>query len=448
MKKIVIPVIVAVIVFAALPIINGILMEKAVNSAFTNLNELYKDTGTGYKLEVISFDRGLFTSSIDWRLDLGNLEPFYGISEVMFKDSARHGFTGVTSTTSLENNEWFTAFINDRLAGKNPLEITTFYSLFGEIESTWTISPFSFAVEKQTVNVAEGEMEIDTDTELREFETSLEWDGLNMGETLHIGEIEMESELEIVSTYLWDGTAGFSADSFRISEGSADVAVNGISAEYEISTDTDANSMSLQTTLAVQSLATPDRTIHGAKGTFAVNNVDARAYEAFMEQYMDVVSEALTAVAEMEKSGEEDTEMIEQQITAAGLQMMAAYEKLLRKDLEIKISDVNMKLDEGDVKLDATIRLLKDMTLMQFAPIIGQPSLILDILYLKTEIQWPASLAGDSPMLFSPPFPGMEVGFFIKDGDLVTHSAETRNNALILNNTTVDLDKLQQVMQQ
>ncbi len=153
-----------------------------------------------------------------------------------------------------------------------------------------------------------------------------------------------------------------------------------------------------------------------------------------MHVYTKTMSEIFENVAAYEGDSGETAEIIETQMTTAGLQMIAAYEKLLQQGVELQISDLLIKLPEGDVAGAITLRLLKNMTLMQFAPVVGQPDLLLDILYLKSQLRLPAALVGDKPMLMAPFYPGMQTGVFIKEGDFLVHSAETRNGKLFLNN--------------
>jgi hypothetical protein len=124
-----------------------------------------------------------------------------------------------------------------------------------------------------------------------------------------------------------------------------------------------------------------------------------------------------------------------------GFQMMAAYEKLLKKGLEIKISDLNVKLAGGEINGDLTLQLLKDMTFMQFAPIVGQPELLFDIFYLKTDLSLPVNLVGENPKLLSPVYPGMQTGLFVKDGENLVHQAETVNSKFIINGKEVVLSQ-------
>jgi hypothetical protein len=128
-----------------------------------------------------------------------------------------------------------------------------------------------------------------------------------------------------------------------------------------------------------------------------------------------------------------------QQMAAIGFQMMAAYEKLLKAGLEFRRSDLRVNLPAGNIKGDVTLRLLKDMTFMQFAPLVAQPELILDIFYLKSDVSLPVNLTGENPRLLAPVYPGMQTGLFVRNRDNRVHQAEARNSKLMVNGRKVVL---------
>ena len=86
-----------------------------------------------------------------------------------------------------------------------------------------------------------------------------------------------------------------------------------------------------------------------------------------------------------------------------------------------------------------TLRLLKDITFLQFGSIVSQPEMLFDIFYLKSNLSLPAHLVGENPQLVTPLYPGMQTGLFVKDGGNLIHSAETIDGKLIVNNREVIL---------
>lgn len=439
MKKTIAALLFFIAVIAALPFINGIVMERAVHNVFNNVNSMYKDAGAGYSIEIISYSRGLYSSAIDWKISLGDLKPLYGIDEILVTERAKHGFTGVVSYTSLEKNPWFERFITEKLGGKNPFTIATTYSLFGKIESTASTTPFSFIVEGQPIDIGSGSAIVTTDRQLKSFISSGEWEGLSIADKFEFKETSFTSDLELLSTFLWRGSTEFSIAKLAIKEGVRQLDITKMKGSYHLDLDEAASRLSAQSSVGIAALSTGSRNIDGVTGTFSIKNMDAAGYEDFMKQYVEIVSTAISAVAESENIPDQVDEELEQQMTAAGLQIMAAYEKLMTKDLEISISDVHIKLPEGDLEADITLRLLKDMTLMQFAPVVGQPNLLLDIIYMKSSLTLPVGLVGHNPMLLEPAHPAMQTGIFIEDGNMLSHKSETKDGKLILNGKEVNL---------
>jgi hypothetical protein len=128
-----------------------------------------------------------------------------------------------------------------------------------------------------------------------------------------------------------------------------------------------------------------------------------------------------------------------QQIAASGFQRMTAYEKLMKAGLEFRRSDLRVNLPAGNIKGDVTLRLLKDMTFMQFAPPIARPGLILDIFYLKSNFSLPVKPMGANPRMLAPVYPGMQTGLFVRNRDNRVHQAEARNSKLMVNGRKVVL---------
>ena len=439
MKKIGAGFVLLIIILLGTPILNGILMERVVNKVVEDMNSLYADTGTDYSIEILQYNRGLFSSDIDWKINFGELKAVYGISEVILSERARHGFTGVVSTTSLDKNEWFTTFVSENLQGSNPLTISTRYSLLGNITTTCSTDAFSFTAENQNISVLPGNFEIATDSALKEFTSSGNWQGINIADRLITGAMSVSSDLEMISSFLWDGEASFTLQKMVLKEEQASFDLAGLSGKYTLDVDQPKNRFSSTSEISVKSIVAGDSTIANTAAQFSVKNVDTVGYEMFMKTYLQLVSEILSTIAEAENDPELAKAIFEQQLATAGFQLIGAFEKLLKKDFELKINDAHMTLNNSELKGDITVRLLKDMTLMEFAPIVGQPELLLDILYIKSAASLPASLMGDNPMLLEPAYPGMQTGLFIKDGGILSHSAETREGKLYLNSEEVVL---------
>ena len=119
--------------------------------------------------------------------------------------------------------------------------------------------------------------------------------------------------------------------------------------------------------------------------------------------------------------------------------MMTAYESLLKKGLEFRISDIHAQFPSGELKGDAVLSLKKDMTFAKFVPLFHQPELVVDIFSLQSNLTLPAELIADNPTFLSPIYPGMQSGFFVENGENLTHKAEIRESKLYLNGLEVKL---------
>lgn len=439
MKKLIAVVVVVVILGGAAPFVNGLLMEKTVRQAFDNANTMYAETNTDYSLEIIRYDRNFRSSEIEWKINFGSLQSLYGIEEMVFVDHAKHGYIGVVSTTSFEKNPWFQNIIDNKLQGTNPFNVSTAYSLLGDIVTTMSFDAFSVVIEDETLNVESGSFIISTDNEMKKFTTSGSWQGMYAEEKLKLSGIAMDADMEMISTFLWNGNFHFTIDTFMIDEKQSQFECTNLTADYSSKVDQVKSLLSTESSFSLESLSTTDKEISGVTAKFALRNMDAQGYEEFMDFYTQTVSDVLVKTAALDDDSQASEQILREQLGNIGMQAIAAFEKLLQAGLELEIADVNVKLPEGDINADFTLRLLRDMTLMQFAPVVGQPALILDILYLKSDIDLPASFADQAPNLVAPVYPGMQGGFFVKDGDALRHQAETKDGKLIVNGNEVNL---------
>lgn len=440
MKKAIVAAMVLIVgIVLAIPFASGLIMEKTVRNAFKNVNSIYAATGTGYSLEIVDYRRGYLTSDIEWKIDLGPFKAIYHIDDIVFKDHARHGLNGVVSTTSLGMNPWYAEFVQEKLQGRDPLHITTRYSLMGSIETTTALDAFSAVVDDQRLDVHPGSMVMTTDYHLEDFTSSGSWAGMAAGEQLVVGKTSMASKLKMLSTFLWDGKLRFDIQDVRAQGKGTPFELRNMNAEYVLAADNDQSTLSGEVSLSITAMHAKDIAIDNASVRLATNGLDIQGYEDFMRMYTQNVSQIVAGMAAMEDNSAAAEEAMKKQIVAMGFQMMAAYEKILREGLEFKISDLHATLAQGEIHGEMTLKLLKDMTLIQFIPIANHPELLFDILYLKSELSLPGSLAEDDPRLITPLYPGMQTGIFVKDGDNLVHQAETVNGKLILNRSEVIL---------
>lgn len=439
MKKIITGVVVILIIAGACaPFVNGLVMEKIVTQTKNDLNTMYAATGSSVTIDILEYDRGFASSEIEWKIQLGSLAVLYGVDEIILIDHAKHGFTGVVSKTSFEKNPWFIELLNDKFGGENPFNISTTYKMFGKIESIIDINAFSLQVENETVDFRPAKIVTECDEELTHFISEATWEGLSVSDTVKVDTVSLVYDLQKISTYIWDGEITYGINKITIEDQREKFEFTNFKGDYTLDFNREKNILSTGGAIQIDNLLAGNEQVKDMFVRLNVQNIDAQGYEEFMEIYTRTVNSTLNDIS----TAQEDPEKIlEEEMATAGMQMMAAYEKFLKKGLKINISDLHAQLPMGKVTGNLELELNKDITLVQLAPIAMQPNLAFDIISLQSDFSFPAVLAADrQPMLVSPVYPGMQTGLFVKDGENLVHKAQTKDGKLFLNGHEVVLN--------
>lgn len=442
-KTLVAIVVIAVLLVAGVPYLSGFIMEKTVRASLVDINQMYADQGSNFTVSIVDYQRGYSSSQIEYKLDLGIFKSMYGIKDIIFVDSAEHGFTKVVSQTSLEKNPWFIKFLDTCTDGKNPLKITTEYHLTGKIDSRINLEAFSFKDKNGTINVLPANITIQSQNGFESFTTAGQWQGIKgvseAQEEIKFGPLSFDSAMTRVTSRIWKGTAAFKLDELNTDEGVEPFALSNLSVKYNIGHNEESDTLNLGMICALDRLQGDGADIKNATARFALNNMDAAGYEEFMAEYTKIMNQVLENMGDPSRSPAENAKAIENQMAMLGLRMMGLYEKLLTKDLELNISECKAELPQGHVTGTAGIRLKKDMTFAQFAPVMANPDAILDIIDFKSDVTIPAVFVLNNPMLTAPAYPGMQTGLFMVSGDTATHQSETRDGKFYLNGKEVVL---------
>lgn len=441
MKKLIIGVVVILGIAAlAVPFGCGLVMERIVRETLSNLNALYANSGHDISAEIVRYDRGYSSSEIEWKIKFGRMKALYGgVDEVVFVDRAEHGISGIVARTSLEKNSWYTDFVNGKLAGKDPLHITTKYNFAGGVEATIAMDAFVIQAEQESFAVKPGRVALASDNQFKKFTSEASWEGLAVAEKLVVDGVSLKSDLTMISPYIWDGKVLMAVQKTAAKEGGEQFDLTNLKVDYLLKYDKDRNKLSASAEYGVDSLAFGMEKIDKAFARIAINGVDGKGYEEFMKMYTALMSDVLGDIVAAKDDPEKMQQIIDKKMAVIGFQMVAAGEKLLTQGLEFQVSDLRVQVPEGDIKADVVISLKKDMTFAQFIPVINQPALALEIFSLKSMVSLPEKLVGDVPMLFAPVYPGMQTGLFVKDGLNILHKAETRDGKLFLNDKEVVL---------
>jgi uncharacterized protein YdgA (DUF945 family) len=439
MKKIIIGILLLIaIAGVGAPFVNGLMMEKIIKQSFKNLNTMYSDIGSGVSIEIMKYDRNFHSTEIEWKMIFGSLSAIYGVDEIIFLDRASHRFTGVVSKTSLEKNQWFSDFVNSKLEGKNPLAITTEYKLSGLMNSTIDLDSFSVQVDGEIVEIKAGKVIATCDKDFKKFSSEVSWEGFSVPEKLEVEGITISSSLEKLSTYLWDGILSFGIGKGVIKGSpSHQIELVNLKVDYSLDVDDEEKTISVVTAYGADHLLVGPETMDNGFVRIGLVNMDVQGFEEFMKLYTEIANTVLQDMSTAEDDPEKMTTILEEQLDRTQFQIMAAYEKLLKKGLEFQISDLFAKLPEGELKGDVALTLNKEMTFAQFFPLVHQPELVLDIFSLRSDVSLPAKLVNDNPILLMPMHQGMPTGLFVRNGDNLSHKAETRDGKLYLNGQEV-----------
>lgn len=440
MKKIVIAVLLLlVIVGVGAPFVSGLMMERVVKDQFDQVNSMYAETGVDANFKIIKYDRNFSSSDIEWKLDLGSLEAAYGIKEIIFTDHAKHGLTGIVTETNLQKNDWYADFVKTQLNGKDPLSITTEYKYVGDIVSTLSMDSFSLKLDEGQVSVDEGKIVSHYNKDLTDFSFDASFGGGSFGEMMKMSGMAMDGQLKKIGKFFMAGNVSYSIDKMAINAEGEEAEVDNIKMKYLMDVDEKDKTLSITSNLGLDKFMVGGEGMENASVTIGLNKIDSVGFEEFMVTYYAMLSNLMAQVAEAEDDPEKMQTLIQQNLAQEQLALMASYEKLLKKGLELEISGLQAKLPQGEIKGDLKLSLNKDMTFAQFAPVMQQPGLITEIFSFKSNLSIPSALMPDNAMLLSPLHPGMQTGFFVQEGEAIAHKAEIKDGKFILNDNEVQL---------
>ena len=422
------------------PVLSGILMERSLKRMFNQINQMSAETGTGLSHEIIDYDRSFFSSEIIWKIKLGSMKSLYGTEEIVFVDRAKHGFTRVVSTTSLEKNKWYMDFLEQKLDGENPLDIYMEYRYSGNFMITITLDGFDWEKADEVFVCMPAQLAITVDKDLRHFDSEVTWEGFSAADKFAVDQVSIDSNLERLSSYIWDGNVVLSVMNIQAENEKGRFELSNFKCEYLLDFEKEEKALSVKAGFGADTITGGPNQIKDAFVEIGINHLDSDGFEEFMELYSQTMVSVMGELSEESgKDPEEAKKDKQKRLAALGIQMAGAYEKLLKKDLELQISDLKATLPQGQIQGNIALGLKKDMTMVQFVPLAMQPALALDIFSLKSDFVLPVELVGENPNLLQPVFPGMKTGLFVKKGDDMIHHAETRTGKLFLNGQEVQL---------
>lgn len=439
MKKLFIAAILIVLLgIIALPFINGMVMEKAFNEYVTQVNQMYADSGTGFHVDVLQYNRGYMNSEIEWKITPGQLSGFYPVDEITLLDKAKHGLFGVSSITSLANNPWYRDGVIDKV-GKDPLTIESSYKFGSDVISKISIEPFSYPAEELEISVLPGQLSFTADPNFKNIHLEGDWEGISIPDSLTKSDFSFSGDMEIITPLIWTGDVSFGVAEITMTNQDQPLTINDLKGDYTVNLDEKTGNLTMAGKYQVDEIAIGEYSLKDLIISGRMAGLNAKAYEEAMQIYMTFVS---TLVRNIEQSSSDPAsleKLIEENIMGLGLQLMAVYEKLLNAGLEIAITELSGNLPEGDIKATARLALEEDLSMGQMLPMAVNPNLLFSYLTINSEIRVPASLIGENHVLTTPFHPAMQTGLFVKDEEYLIHKAETRDGILFINDQELKL---------
>ena len=423
---------------AFLPWVNGMVMEKLARDSFSRLNEIAEKNGSGIRYDILEYHRGYDRSRALWKVELGPLARGE-VTEVVFSETATHGWTKVTSQTRLQENDWYADWVNGPMKGEDPLAIRTRYAAFGPIVTRVTLAPFSLDLEGRSMNIGALDLTVSMDRTLSKGDLDGTWEGLSNDKESRLAQVAVQSRMEKVSGLIWQGRARLSVKALAIEDPKAPLAVSNLVLTTEMAADKAAGQMDVFVTAGAEDIALDGESLSRWSLGLGLKKMDMQALEEISRVYAEMTGRMAPLLSDPDISPEKRDRILGQLMLENRMALVSHFEKMLKKGFGLDVSPVDITLPQGRIQGHFYLSLLKDMTLAGFFPVAAQPELALEIFSLDSDLSLPGEFLRTQPNLTVPLFNGMKTGVFSLEGGRLHHRAQTREKRLYLNGEAVDL---------
>jgi uncharacterized protein YdgA (DUF945 family) len=420
-----------------MPVLNGMIVEKRVRRSFEDMNLITQAPGSGALFEIISYDRRLFSSEIEWKIVSQALENSWGIDEILFLDRVRHGFTGASTTTSLEKNPWVMDIVNKKLNGKTPLTLKTEIRFWGRMESRLALEAVSYRDTEGIIEIRPGRASLSIDCGKDRLVSKIDFEGLDLAGKIRLDGFSWQSDLERVSGTIRAGKASFFLKEFQSSDPGKTTTLSNAAFDYELVYHPKEASVSIKAQGRLDAFQSGDDEIKDAAAGFYIYHMDAGGYEDLLAFFREGAAEIMNSGPSIRPDMDAVRRVMEKQAADKGFEWLGICEKLLKQGLEIEVSGLRARVPEGKIEADARIRLENDLPLSGILSFLMDPSNLLTYLSLESRIILPKRRDSSSEMVLSPRFSGMPMDLFVMEEDHLLHRAETREGKLFLNGKEV-----------
>ncbi|WP_321494301.1 YdgA family protein [uncultured Desulfobacter sp.] len=432
----------AVVCAAGLPIANGIIMEQTVKSVVENNNSKAAKAGTGLKLAILEYDRGLFDSRVKWCVENPSGFPGNDQTRLVFVTRGTHEFFSVDSQTDMKENPWYMQWVNTRLNGQDPLTIQTRFSLAGAMASTIHMNAFVIEDRGKKFDFHPLELEVSMGNGFETLKAQGLWQGASLGSEVVLGPVRFTSDLYPLTDMIWAGKNTFSLEQMKIDDGKSNpVDFSGLSVNFEISAPGDKKTMSMVTDFHVESIELGGKSLADWAGNLKLKHMDTASFDQGMVLYSNLMARTGRRFGEAGGHPGDFQEILKDEMARNTPQLMSVLAGFLKKGLGMEISGLEIDLPEGKVTGGLDLGLKKDLDPSGFFVFAMQPDQIFSFFDLDAQLSLPHALVGSGSNLTDPLFPGMETGLFIIQGDLLSLDVHIREDKLFLNGHQVVLNQ-------
>ena len=442
MKKLLIVLIcLAMVCAAGLPIANGIIMERTIKSAVAENNIKTAKAGTNLKIEILEYDRGIYSSRVKWRI-----ENPQGVSsdmgQLVLETQGKHGLFSVNASTSLQENPGYVEWMTTHLNGKDPLSIQTCFSIAGTMDSTLKMNAFSIEDKGKKIDFHALNLNISMGKNLKTMDAKCEWEGLSQGNEVVMGPVTFTSDLSQLTDMIWVGQNTVSLMQLNINDGrSAPLNLSGLTINFETRASEDKKTLTMTMDFHLDRIELGDKPLSDWTATLKVKQIDTAALEQAITLYSKMMTQA---GQQFEKSGAypgDFQRILKESMARNTPQLLLILKDLLKKDLGMEISGLDIDLPEGKITGNLDLNLKKDLDPSNIFVFAMQPDMLFSFFNLDAQLSLPYALGGGIPTLTRPLLPGMATGLFIVKADALSLDMHIRDEHLFLNGNPVILNQ-------
>ena len=287
---------------------------------------------------------------------------------IEYSCDSQHGVWGVDFACQLERAGAYTEFVEQQLAGVDPLSMHGSLSAFGKITQTLEFDAIAnLDVDGQSVSTPRAIMTIETNQAMSALAFNGQVDAFeveNENRRFSLGKISFTGDIEAIADVFLVGDFAMSLDTFSLKNAGNEVALAGFSVYSESLENGD--NLDSYSIVKIASLETSDATVADVEDftlTTELNGLDTAALLEYQALSMQLQREWLATLESSNVANSDQNTL---------LQMLPIIESMLKPGLEIKIA-AQAKLDGTDNSVALSSLLLEPLTLAQMPLFLADP---------------------------------------------------------------------------